>query len=438
LVRSLKVVRAEVRGEPPLISWVEMSESWFYLQDGKPVGPVAGDVMGALLRDGTLGPASYAWREGMADWLPVAEIPALRPLIVPVSVMPPLPPTPTAPQIRPRDGFFGNLAAEISRYAELPTLSGVPVRDVLIGGLGAGERPLSIEDELIVGTELTTPPLEAIPTGFPTPRIFWRIFGGALATYLLLQMGFWQFGNPNFVPGMIVIGSFVVPLSIVVLFFELNTPRNVSIYQVGKMFLLGGAISLVITMFVVQLVPWSGTGNIFQAMLTGIVEETGKALTLLLMVRYARYRWEANGVLFGAAVGAGFAGFESAGYAFMAAMENQSVGYATLSIVIRGLLAPGGHVIWTAIVGSALWKVKKDQPFALRMLFHRTVLRRFAIAVFLHGLWDTDVYFFPGLLQESLLLILGWYIVFAIMKESMAQITAAKQQVLTQVILAQH
>jgi RsiW-degrading membrane proteinase PrsW (M82 family) len=137
-------------------------------------------------------------------------------------------------------------------------------------------------------------------------------------------------------------------------------------------------------------------------------------------------------------VGAGFAGFESAGYAFMAAMETQSVGYATLSIVIRGLLAPGGHVIWTAIVGSALWKVKKDQPFAIRMLFHRTVLRRFAIAVLLHGLWDTDIYVLPSLLQESLLLILGWYIVFAIMKESMAQITAAKQQVLTQVILAQH
>jgi len=414
-----------------------MAESWFYLHEGRPVGPVEESAIGALLHAGSLGPASYVWREGMADWLPVAEIPPLRALIVPVSVLPPLPaPSSVGPSSR-RDGLLGNLAAGISRYAELPTLSGVPVRDLLIGGLGPGGQPVSIEDELIVGTESTTPPLEAIAPGFPKPRIFWRIFGGSLATYLLLQMGLWQFNNPNFVPGMIVIGSFVVPLSIVVLFFELNTPRNVSIYQVGKMFLLGGAISLVITMFVVQLVPWSGTGNIFAALLTGVVEETGKALTLLLMVRYARYRWEANGLLFGAAVGAGFAGFESAGYAFMAALNSQSIGSATLSILIRGLLAPGGHVIWTAMVGSALWKIKKERPFSVDMLFHPTVLRRWTIAVILHGLWDTDVYFMPWWIQEGLLIILGWYIIFAIVKEAMAQVTAAKQQVMTQVILAQ-
>ena len=266
-----------------------MAESWFYLQDGKPIGPVEETAVGGLLRGGALGPASYVWKEGMADWLPVAEISALRSMIVPVSVLPPLPAPGTVmgPTSR-REGLLGNLAAGISRYAELPTLSGVPVRDVLIGGLGPGAQPLSIEDELIVGTESTTPPLEAITAGFPKPRIFWRIFGGSLATYFLLQMGLWQFNNLNFIPGIIVIGSFVVPMSIAVLFFELNTPRNVSIYQVGKMFLLGGALSLVITMFVVQLVPWSGTGNIFAATLTGVVEEIGKALALLLMVRYTR------------------------------------------------------------------------------------------------------------------------------------------------------
>jgi protease PrsW len=417
---------------------VAMAESWFYLQDGKPIGPVEEAAVGGLLRAGALGPASYVWKEGMADWLPVADIPALRSLIVPVSVLPPLPaPHTVGGAVSRREGLLGNLAAGISRYAELPTLSGVPVRDVLIGGLGASGQPVSIEDELIVGTESTTPPLEAIRPGFPTPRIFWRIFGGSLATYLLLQMGFWQFNNPNFIPGMIVIGSFVVPLSIVVLFFELNTPRNVSIYQIGKMFLLGGALSLVITMFVVQLVPWSGTGNIFAATLTGVVEETGKALTLLLMVRYARYRWEANGLLFGAAVGAGFAGFESAGYAFSALFNDQAVSSATLSIMVRGLLAPGGHVIWTAMVGSALWKIKKGSSFSPAMLFDRTVLRRWTIAVILHGLWDTDFYFVPWWLKDGLLIVLGWYIIFAIVKEALAQVTAAKQQVLTQVILAQ-
>jgi RsiW-degrading membrane proteinase PrsW (M82 family) len=418
-----------------------MAETWFYLQDGNPAGPVEEGVIAALLRGGSLRPASYVWKEGMADWLPVAEVPDLRPLMVPVSVVPPpLPMPPNVPSIaarRERDGLLGGLAAGISKYAALPTLSGVPIRDLLLGGLATDGKPVNIEDELVVGTALTTPPLEALSTKWPTPRIFWRIFGGALATYLLLQIGFWQFNNPNFIPGMIVIGSFVVPLSIVVLFFELNTARNVSIYQVGKMFLLGGALSLILTMLVLQVVPGSGSGGLFPALLTGMVEETGKALTLLLVVGMVRYRWESNGLLFGAAVGAGFAGFESAGYAFMAAMQDQSVGSATLSILIRGLLAPGGHVIWTAMVGSALWKIKKDRPFSVAMLFDGTVVRRWLIAVILHGLWDTDVYFVPWFIQEPLLLILGWYIIFAILKEALAQVAAAQKTVMTTVILAQ-
>src|SRR5436305_5846496 len=390
-----------------------MPEAWFYVQEGKPVGPVGVNDVVELLRARRLGPASFVWSEGMPEWLPVAEVPTLKPLLVPLSVLPPpaLPPPPAPPRATARrgDGRFGGLAAGISRYAELPTLSGVPVRDVLIGGLHSqGDRPVSIEDELIVGTGTTTPPLAAIAGGWPTPRIFWRIFGGALATYLLLQVGLSQFGNPNFIPGMIVIGSFVVPMSIVVLFFELNTPRNVSIYQVGKMFLLGGALSLVVTMVVAKLVPFAGSGHLIPALLTGMVEETGKALTLLLMVGYVRYRWEANGLLFGAAVGAGFAGFESAGYAFMAALESNTVSAATINILIRGLLAPGGHVIWTAMVGSALWKVKKDRPFSVSMLFDRTVVRRWTIAVILHGLWDTDFPFTPWWFQERVLLVRGW------------------------------
>ncbi len=420
-----------------------MAETWFYLHEGRPVGPVGQDAVAAMLRGGSLGPASYVWRDGMADWLPVAEIAELRPLMVPRSVLPmPAgqpggPPPVRLPAGQRRDGLMANLAAGISHAAELPTLSGVPIRDILLGGLKKGPQPLSIEDEFIVGTASTTPPLAALPTAWPKPRIFWRIFGGAMATYLLLQVGMSLFNNANFIPGMIVIGAFVVPLSIVILFFELNSPRNVSIYQVGKMFLLGGSLSLIVTLVVIQFIPFSGTGGLIPAMLTGVGEETGKMLALLLIVGATRYRWEANGLLFGAAVGAGFAGFESAGYAFNAAIQAHAAGAATFNLILRGLLAPGGHVIWTAIVGSAIWKIKKDRPFNISMLFHGTVMRRWLIAVILHGLWDTDVWLINNLLKDCLLLILGWYIVFAIVKEALAQVAAAQQSVMTQVILAQ-
>lgn len=405
-----------------------MDGQWYYVHNGASAGPVSAESLLRLAADGTVQVTTYVWQEGMPAWRPAGEIPGLLPPPPPPMAMPL--PLPTVPPPSGRS-ILGEIGVGISRAAELPTLSGVPIREVLLGGLQPGVTTSHIEDLFIVGTETTTPDLATVPSGWPTPRVFWRIFFGAVATYLLLLFGLRQFGNTNFLPGMIVIGSFVVPLSVVVLFFELNVPRNVSIYQVGKMILLGGALSLVVTMFVGAVIP-SGVGNVFLAMLTGVVEEVGKGLVLLIIVGSMRYRYQLNGLLFGAAVGAGFAGFESAGYAFNLSLANaeslaQVTEMATGNILIRGLLAPGGHVIWTAMIGSALWKVKGDQPFQVGMLFHPVVLRRFLVAVVLHGLWDTDVWFIPQILWCVLLLVVGWYIVFGILKQSLAEVEAAKQ-----------
>ena len=405
-----------------------MDGQWFYVQNGAQAGPVSAEDLLRLAAAGHVHGTTYVWQEGMPSWRAAGEIPGLLP-----------PPPPLAlplPGVAPPSGrsILGEIGVGISRAAELPTLSGVPIREVLLGGLQPGVTTSHIEDLFAVGTETTTPDLATIPSGWPTPRVFWRIFFGAMATYLLLLFGLRQFDNMNFLPGMIVIGSFVVPLSIVILFFELNVPRNVSIYQVGKMVLLGGALSLVATMLVGTVIP-SGVGNVFLAMLTGVVEEIGKGLVLLIIIGALRYRFQINGLLFGAAVGAGFAGFESAGYAFnmalSAALDTQSfdalTSTATGNILIRGLLAPGGHVIWTAMVGSALWKARGDQPFQVGMLFHPVVLRRWLVAVVLHGLWDTDVWLIHPILWCILLLVVGWYIVFGILKQSLAEVETAKQ-----------
>lgn len=399
-----------------------MNGQWYYVQNGAPAGPVGADVLVRLSADGTVQATTYVWQEGMPAWRPAGEIPGLLPPPPPPLALP-------LPAVPPPSGrsILGEIGANISRAAEVPTLSGVPIREVLLGGLQPGVTTSHIEDLFIVGTETTTPPLAAVPSGWPTPRVFWRIFFGAMATYLLLLVGLRQFENLNFLPGMIVIGSFVVPLSVVVLFFELNVPRNVSIYQTGKMILLGGALSLVVTMLVGAVIPFDGVGHIIPAMLTGVVEELGKGLVLLIIVGSLRYPYQLNGLLFGAAVGAGFAGFESAGYAFSLALQTSTVDAATTNILIRGLLAPGGHVIWTAMVASALWKVKGHRPFQVQMLFHPVVLRRFAVAVVLHGLWDTSVWLIPPILWCVLLLVLGWYIVFGILKQSLAEVEEAKK-----------
>ena len=192
------------------------------------------------------------------------------------------------------------------------------------------------------------------------------------------------------------------------------------------MLLLGGALSLVATVLLFDVIPGSGVGSLVPALLTGVTEETGKALALLIVLGSPRYRWQLNGLLFGAAVGAGFAGFESAGYALRAALGQRSVDAALDSITLRALLSPGGHVIWTAMVGSALWRVKGDRPFAASMFLHRDVVRRGGIAVVLHGLWDAHLLVHPYL-KLLVLVVVGWYVVFAILKQALAEVEDARR-----------
>ena len=424
-----------------------MEETWYYVSHGQSLGPVAAEKLHELVAAGTVKADTPVWRHGFADWLPAGQVPGLMPAPPPPPTTPPVPPPP-GPQ--PRRHLVHDIGARISEVTDLPTISDVPVGDIFKAGLSRKTSVNDTERVFIVGTDRTTPELEEIESGWPRPIVFWRILAGGVGAYLLLRLLWTEFGNPLALPGIMVVGSFVIPLGAVVFFFEMNAAHNVSIYQTGKMVLLGGTVSLVVTMVLFRIFSGAGTGDLLPSLLTGVVEETGKGLALLLMVRAGRYRWQTNGILFGAAIGAGFAGFESSGYAFRLVLrafmkyadagQNLDViaGWMMDSITSRGLLSPGGHVIWAAMIGSALWKVKGDQPFKASMLAHPTVIRRWATAVVLHGLWDADLLRFGGQSQVlfdyakyGLLILVGWYITFAILKEALAEFEGARRMAVT-------
>jgi RsiW-degrading membrane proteinase PrsW (M82 family) len=127
-----------------------------------------------------------------------------------------------------------------------------------------------------------------------------------------------------------------------------------------------------------------------------------------------------NGLLVGAAIGAGFAIFESAGYAFNALLGSRSVDSMT-TILVRAFLAPFGHVAWTAIAAGALWRVKGDQPLHPRMLVDIRFLRPFCIPVILHMLWNMPLPS-PLFLRHLALGGIGWFVVFGFVQEGLRQI----------------
>ena len=413
-----------------------MSDRWFYAVGEERRGPVEKDELLKMIAEGRLRRTTLVWTRSLTDWAPAGELADLKKADWPSAAADET--TPLAQKAKSKSKFTSDAAAapsvsageivkgigrKISNLADLPTISRMPVRQILVGGLSRAPRAEDLEETFAVGTTSTTPKLSEVEDGWPTPRVFWRVLLGAIGAYVLLRIGITAFKNPGLLPGLAAIGSFVVPLAVVILFFELNTPKNVSVYQVGKLLLLGGALSLILGSVFAKVLPAAGAGDLVPAMLGSVLEETAKALALLLVVRTARYRWQLNGLLFGAAVGAGFAGFESAGSVFHLAA---SIDEALRMIHLRGLLAPGSHVIWTAIVGSAIWKAKGDKPFRFGMLIHPVVIRRWAIAVVLHGLWDTAIG--PPWVKWTVLSIAGWYIVLGIVTQALDEVAAAKKK----------
>jgi RsiW-degrading membrane proteinase PrsW (M82 family) len=89
----------------------------------------------------------------------------------------------------------------------------------------------------------------------------------------------------------------------------------------------------------------------------GLIEEAVKLAALALLTRHLLHKSARDGLVLGASVGFGFAAFESAGYALTAMITAHGLSLMDLvsTELLRGLLAPFGHGLWTAILGGVLF-----------------------------------------------------------------------------------
>lgn len=51
-----------------------MNESWYYVQNGERLGPVAQEEIKSKLASSTLGPNDYVWSKGMENWTKIKDI----------------------------------------------------------------------------------------------------------------------------------------------------------------------------------------------------------------------------------------------------------------------------------------------------------------------------------------------------------------------------
>ena len=308
-----------------------------------------------------------------------------------------------------------------------------------------------IERYFMVGTESTTPDIFGVKVAWPKPWVFARLLVVAVGLYwgMVWLWDFWsQKGAYGIleIPNIIMVGSLAVPLAAAILFFEMNIRKNVSLYQVLRLIFVGGVLSIVITDFLNPLRPTLintfGIPEEWHSAIAGPLEETAKLLAVIFLARGGKYRYTLNGLLFGAAVGVGFAIFESAGYAFRCFLMNLkavSPDGLTLAmskmrdvIFLRGVLSPIGHVAYSAIAVGALWRVKGGDPFAWSLFGRFRFLFLFACAVALHAFWNSPLLADePGLpyAKIAIVAVVSWTLIRWLVQDGIKQIQREQESI---------
>jgi protease PrsW len=310
---------------------------------------------------------------------------------------------------------FANLVDSVPRYER----SVEPKFRNIFSRVFRKHSDLEAERLFIVGTALTTPKIEQVKETWPKPWLFARVFLISLIAYLGLYLGVSFFGNINFIPGLIVVGAFAVPFTTLIFFWEMNAPQNIAIYKIVYVVFIGGILSML-----VALVFYDILRHTINPITIGIAEELAKVVTVIFFVRHIQYRYVLNGLLLGAAVGAGFAAFETAGYALRALLSG-SFHMLYFTILTRSIFAPGGHVAWAALTGAAICMVQGENKFQLNMLLKPKFIRIFVLVVFMHALWDAPILSIYPVVQ-IILMVASWILVFRMVRTGLKEIADKK------------
>ena len=268
------------------------------------------------------------------------------------------------------------------------------------------------EELFVCGTEKTTPKESEIMDEWPKPWLYMRILlvlGITFVCLLFISLGF---QNTNGLPGTIFVGAMTVPFALVVFFWETNAPRNISLFEVVKLFFLGGALSLLSTLLVYSVFDIQELDYI-GAIMVGFCEEVSKGIVIYQFLKQEKYRYILNGLLIGSCIGAGFAVFETAGYAFNYLLA-MGTGKMLDILIIRGVLAIGGHVVWSAMVGGGI-VINKTKNGAL--------IQFMLMAIALHAIWDMPITIGSDIfLVQILLTIAAWVIILTLIASGLKQV----------------
>jgi RsiW-degrading membrane proteinase PrsW (M82 family) len=210
------------------------------------------------------------------------------------------------------------------------------------------------------------------------------MFLSGLVLWVLTVVVTFITGNPNLVPTLVLLGSFLVPITFVFWAFARRENGELTAELLLNTFISGGVLGVLAASLLESYLLHPSPLMFFGV---GLIEEGVKLAALAWLTRHLAVKSIRDGMILGASVGFGFAAFESAGYAFTALFTERGLSLMQVvqTEILRSLLSPVGHGLWTAILGGVLFAVSTREHFVLSP---RLLVAYLGVAI-LHGLWDS-------------------------------------------------
>ena len=174
-------------------------------------------------------------------------------------------------------------------------------------------------------------------------RRWFQIFVSGLILLYLVERTLVATSNPNYVPSVIVLGAFLLPITFVTYLYERLPSWDVPLQTLAVCFLWGGVLGTVVAGALEYEV--ARALGLLPKLLIGLIEESAKLIVPLIFYLVGRYRSEAAGIVLGVATAAGFASLETMGYGFASWLSSKD-NLAVLDevLLVRGLTSPAGHM----------------------------------------------------------------------------------------------
>lgn len=253
--------------------------------------------------------------------------------------------------------------------------------------------------------------------------------------YLLLSIG----------PGVFLVGGIMalVPLAIVVagvLWIDRWEPEPRLVLAFAFLWGAGVAVlaALIVGLEIDALIQAGGGADpafvdfIGSTVQAPIVEEVGKGLAILLIFWVARAHFDGpvDGIVYAAWVAAGFAFTENILYFGSQVLDSGTVlsGDVIMIFLVRGLMSPFAHVMFTACTGAALgFAARRGVGRAAGVLWW---IGGLVPAILLHAFWNGALYFVTDFFAYFFLvqfpLFLGVVAIVVALRRQEAKLTRAR------------